>query len=231
MSRKDQSRSPGLLSTTALATVERAINTALRSDPASADRLAVHAGRLIAIEVTLPPMAIYGLIVEDGVELYHRSDATPDVAVKGSPMDLASLLLNWKTRPGVIGGPVDITGNRDFLQELQQIANDLQIDWGAILEPVTGSELAQQLDYSARRLFGWAKQAATRLTEQLGDYVGNESGLIPSRRDVYEFGQDVDELRMDVDRLDARIQRLKTRAPSASSSSPSSPQDSGSAPH
>ena len=127
-----------------------------------------------------------------------------------------------------IGGPVNINGNRDFLQELQQIANDLQIDWGAILEPITGSELAQQLDYSARRLFGWAKQAASRLTEQLGDYVGNESGLTPRRRDVYEFGQDVDELRMDVDRLDARIQRLRSRS---TSSSPSSPQDSGSSPH
>ena len=163
MSLKDQSRSPGLLSTTALATVERAINTALRSDPASADRLALHAGRLLAIEVTLPPLAIYALIVEDGVELYHRSDANADVTVKGNPMDLAALLLNWNTRPGVIGGPVDISGNRELLQEMQQLA----------------------------------------------DYVGNESGLTPGRRDVYEFGQDVDELRMDVDRLDARIQRLR----------------------
>ena len=205
MSLKDQSRSPGLLSTTALATVERAINTALRSDPASADRLALHAGRLLAIEVTLPPLAIYALIVEDGVELYHRSDANADVTVKGNPMDLASLLLNWNTRPGVIGGPVDISGNRELLQEMQQLARELQI-----LEPVTGSELAQQLDYSARRLFGWARQAAGRLTEQLADYVGNESGLTPGRRDVYEFGQDVDELRMDVDRLDTRIQRLRT---------------------
>ena len=190
--------------------MERAINTALRSDPASADRLALHAGRLLAIEVTLPPLAIYALIVEDGVELYHRSDANADVTVKGNPMDLAALLLNWNTRPGVIGGPVDISGNRELLQEMQQLAGELQIDWGAILEPVTGSELAQQLDYSARRLFGWARQAAGRLTEQLADYVGNESGLTPGRRDVYEFGQDVDELRMDVDRLDARIQRLRT---------------------
>ncbi|MCG8392976.1 MAG: SCP2 sterol-binding domain-containing protein [Pseudomonadales bacterium] len=211
MSLKDQSRSPGLLSTTALATVERAINTALRSDPATADRLAVHAGRLVAIETTLPPVAIYALVVEDGVELYHRSDATPDVAVKGNPVDLAALLLDWKSRPGVIGGPVDITGNRELLQELQTLARELHIDWGAILEPITGSELAQQLDVGARRLFHWARQTAGRLADQLGDYVGNESGLIPSRRDVYEFGQDVDELRMDVDRLAARVQRLQAR--------------------
>ncbi|MZR62578.1 SCP2 domain-containing protein [Alcanivorax sp. DP30] len=209
MSLKDQSRSPGLLSTTALATAERAINTALRTDPATAGKLAVHSGRLVAIEVTLPPLAIYALIVEDGVELYHRSDATADVAVKGNPMDLAAQLLDWNTRPGVIGGPVQITGNSDLLQELQALARQLHIDWGALLEPITGSELAQQLDYGARQFFGWARQAASRLVDQLGDYVGNESGLIPSRREVYEFGQDVDDIRMDVDRLDARIQRLR----------------------
>lgn len=169
----------------------------------------MHSGRLVAIEVTLPPIAVFALIVEDGVELYHRSDATADVSVRGNPMDLAAQLLDWNTRPGVIGGPVQITGNSDLLQELQDLARELHIDWGALLEPVTGSELAQQIDYGARQLFGWAKQAASRLVDQLGDYVGNESGLIPSRREVYEFGQDVDDIRMDVDRLDARIQRLR----------------------
>ncbi len=220
MSLKDQSRSPGLISTTALATVERAINTALRTDPATAAKVAMHSGRLVAIEVTLPPMAVYALIVEDGIELYHRSDATADVAVKGSPMDLAVQLLDWNTRPGVIGGPVQITGNSELLQELQELAQGLHIDWGALLEPLTGSELAQQIDYGARQLFGWARQAAGRLVDQLGDYVGNESGLIPQRREVYEFGQDVDELRMDVDRLDARIQRLRAADNAARTGSP-----------
>ena len=77
MSLKDQSRSPGLLSTTALATVERAINTALRSDPASADRLALHAGRLLAIEVTLPPLAIYALIVQGKLQYAPMLKADP----------------------------------------------------------------------------------------------------------------------------------------------------------
>ena len=209
MSLKDQSRTPGLLSATALATVERAINTALRAAPDTAAKLAVHTGRLVAVEVTLPPLSVYALIVEDGVELYHRSDAQADITIQGSPVDIAAQLLNWKTRPSVIGGPVRIEGNRELLQELQQLALQLDIDWGALLEPITGSELAQQLDYGARRFFGWARETATRLVEQIGDYASNESALMPSRRERYEFGQDIDELRMDVDRLEARIQQLR----------------------
>lgn len=203
---------PGLLSTTAVAGAERAINAALRADPASAARLGQHAGRLLAIHLTLPRTALYALVVEDGVELYLRSDAEPDVSVTGNPVDLAALLLNWRRQPGAIGGALRIEGNRELLQALREIAADLDLDWGALLEPLIGGELAQQLDLGARRLFGWAHQALSRLTDQMGDYLGSESGLLALRREVYEFYQDVDELRGDVDRLEARIQHLKNRS-------------------
>lgn len=206
-------REPGLLSTTAAATVERAINAALRGDPAGAARLSRHAGRLLAIHLTLPSAAVYALIVEDGVELYLRSEAEPDVTVTGNPVDLAALLLDWRRRPGVIGGPVRIEGNRELLQELRDLAADLRLDWGALLEPLIGGELAQQVDLNARRLFDWARATFGRLGDQLGDYLGSEAGLLALRRDLYEFYQDVDELRGDVDRLEARVQHLQQRSP------------------
>ena len=202
-------REPGLISTPAIASVERAINAALRSDPATAARLSRHAGRLLAVHLTLPPLRLYALIVEEGVELYLRSDAEPDVSVTGNPVDLAALLLDWRRQPNVIGGALRVEGNRELLQDVRDLAADLDLDWGALLEPVIGGEMAQQLDQGARRLFGWARQAFDRLGHQMGDYIGGESGLLALRRDVYEFYQDVDELRGDVDRLDARIQRLK----------------------
>ena len=51
-------REPGLISTTAIASLERAINAALRSDPATAARLSRHAGRLLAVHLTLPPLRL-----------------------------------------------------------------------------------------------------------------------------------------------------------------------------
>ncbi|HAM77365.1 MAG TPA: hypothetical protein DCQ09_17500, partial [Alcanivorax sp.] len=103
-------REPGLISTTAIASVERAINAALRSDPATAARLSRHAGRLLAVHLTLPPLRLYALIVEEGVELYLRSDAEPDVSVTGNPVDLAALLLDWRRQPNVIGGALRVEG-------------------------------------------------------------------------------------------------------------------------
>lgn len=206
---------PGLISTTAVAGAERAVNAALRADPASAARLGRHAGRLLAMHLSLPRTALYVLIVEDGVEFYLRSEAEPDVSVTGNPVDLAALLLNWRRQPGAIGGAVRIEGNRELLQELREIAAGLSLDWGALLEPLIGGELAQQLDLGARRLFGWARQAMSRLGDQVGDYLGGEAGLLALRRDVYEFYQDVDELRGDTDRLEARVRHLRHRSTTA----------------
>lgn len=203
---------PGLISTTALAGAERAVNAALRADPASAARLVPHAGRLVALHLSLPRTALYMLIVEDGVEFYLRSEARPDVTVTGNPADLAALLLNWRRQPGAIGAAVRIEGNRELLQELRDIAGGLSLDWGALLEPLIGGELAQQLDLGARRLFGWARQAMTRLGDQVGDYLGGEAGLLALRRDVHEFYRDVDELRGDADRLEVRVRHLQNRS-------------------
>ncbi|MCE7523229.1 ubiquinone biosynthesis accessory factor UbiJ [Alloalcanivorax xenomutans] len=203
---------PGLLSTTAVAALERTINTALRGDPVTAAALSQHAGRLLAVHSTLPRTSVFLLIVDDGVELYLRSEAAADVSVTGNPVDLAALLLDWKRQPSAIGGPVRIEGNRELLQSLRELARDLQLDWGAMLEPALGGELAQTLHQGAMRLGGWAREAFRRIGDQVGDYLGNESGLLALRREVYEFYQDVDELRGDVDRLEARVQRLKARS-------------------
>ena len=69
-----------------------------------------HSGRLAAIHLTFPPLSIYALIVEDGIELYHGSEAEADVTVRGGPIDLAAQLFNWKTAESVVAGPVKISG-------------------------------------------------------------------------------------------------------------------------
>lgn len=211
MSLEEQARPPGLVETALLASVEKALNAGLRHDPASAQRLAELAGSVVAVHMPLPPVHAYLLVVADGVELYHHSDSEADVSVHGGPLDIAAQLLGWKTAPGVIGGPVRIEGDRELLQRISAIIRDLDIDWGGLLAPVLGDELAAQLDHTARGLFSWARQALKTVGNQFGDYLQYESSLTPSRRELREFCHDVDELRMDTDRLDARIQRLQHR--------------------
>ncbi|MBA3981134.1 MAG: hypothetical protein C0462_11090 [Alcanivorax sp.] len=209
MTLEHQAQPPGLLETLLLASIERAVNTALRHDPASQQRLAAHAGRLVSVSLRVPAREVFVLIVEDGIECYHSSEAEADVSVRGGPLDLAAEFLGWNSAPGLIGGPINIRGDRELLQALTVIVRDLDIDWGALFAPLLGNELAQQVDYGARRLFSWARDSLERLARQGSDYLANESGLLPSRAALREFGHDVEELHLATERLEARIQRLK----------------------
>ncbi|PKM22661.1 MAG: hypothetical protein CVV10_03225 [Gammaproteobacteria bacterium HGW-Gammaproteobacteria-14] len=205
-------RPPNLFEATALATLERAINTALRADPLSMDQLREHSGRLLAMHLSFPPLSVYVLLVEDGVELYHGSEAEADVSVQGGAVDLAAQLLNWQTAEGVIGGPVKIQGDRELLQSLITIGRQLDLNWSALMEPLLGSELAQQIEYGAKRVFSMARHALDLFVARAGDFLREESSLMALRREVAEFNQDVDEVRADTDRLSARIRNLKQAA-------------------
>ena len=211
MSLKEEATPPGLLETALLASVERAINQALRTDPASMERLAALSGHLLSLHVTLPPLEIYMLIVEDGIELYHASEAEADVSLRGSAVELAAQFFEWRTRPSAVGGPVRIRGNQALLQSLVDIARDLRIDWGALFEPLLGGELAQAVEHGGRQALAGARDLLSRFGRQVSSGLQRENGLLALRREVFEFNQDVDELRMDVDRVALRIARLKAR--------------------
>lgn len=211
MSLSEEARPPSLIEAAALATLERAINAALRADPVTAKALNQYSGRLVAIRLTLPSIQIFVLIVEDAIELYHRSDAEADVGLQGSAIDLLAQVFEWRGAPSLIGGPVSIRGDRELLQQLIALSKQLNIDWGAVMEPLVGSELAQQIDVGARRVFDWGRVTLSRLGGQISEYFREESSLLALRHEVYEFNQDVDELRMDTDRLSARITQLKQK--------------------
>jgi ubiquinone biosynthesis protein UbiJ len=135
--------------------------------------------------------------------------------VRGGPIDLAAQLFNWKTAESVVAGPVKISGDRELLQKLTAIVKQLDLNWSALIEPLLGSELAQQLEYGAKRVFSMARQAFDLFLNRAGDFLREESSLMALRRDVSEFVQDVDELRFDTDRLAARIARLKQNSEAA----------------
>ena len=209
MSLKDEATPPGLIETALLASVERAINHALRTDPASMEKLAALSGHLVSLHLSLPPLVIFMLVVEDGIELYHASDAEADVSLHGSPVELAAQFFEWRTRGSVVGGPVRIRGDQALLQSLVDIARDLRIDWGALFEPMLGGELAQAMEHGGRQALAGARDLLSRLGRQISSGLQQDNGVLALRREVFEFNQDVDELRLDVDRLAQRIARLQ----------------------
>lgn len=203
---------PNIIEASLLATVERAINTTLRHDPATQYKLAQYGGRLLHFAFNFPVRELFVLIVEDGVELYHSSEADADVTVTGSPLDMAAQLLGWQKAEQLIGGPLRIRGDQQLLQDISAVAKQLDIDWGGLLAPVLGSEIAQQVQHTGKQLFGWLRNAGERLLHQGSDYLRHESQLLPSKRALKGFACDVEELEMATERLAARVAQLQVQA-------------------
>ena len=57
----------------------------------------------------------------------------------------------------------------------------------------------------------WGRSTLKTLKLDLKEYLQEESGLLPVRREIEIFLGDVDALREDTDRLEARIERLRGR--------------------
>src|SRR5699024_1589094 len=202
---------PNIIEATFLATLEKTVNSALRHDPATLHQLADYSGRLLHFKLNFPTREIFVLVVEDGVEFYHSSEAVADVCVQGSPIDIAAQLLGFQRAEQLIGGPLRIRGDQALLQELSALAKQLEIDWGGLLAPVMGSEIAQQIDYGGRQLFGWLRQAGSRLLTQGSDYLRHETQLMPSKRALTGFACDVEELELATERLAARVAQLANK--------------------
>lgn len=205
---------PNIIEASLLATIERAINTALRHDPATQYKLAHYSGRLLQFQLNFPARELFVLIVEDGIELYHSSEAKADVTVIGSPVDMAAQLVGWQKAEQLIGGPLTIRGDHALLQNISHVAKQLEIDWAGLLAPLLGSEFAQQVQHAGRQFFSWLRNASERLLHQGSDYLRHESQLLPSKRALMGFACDVEELEMATERLAARIAQLQEQQPS-----------------
>lgn len=193
------------------ALIERAINDALRYDPATRQRLAAHKGRVLAIECRQPPLNAYFLLTADGVEIYDSCETEVDATLRAGAIGLLRQLASERPDIAPAGGDIEVAGDTRFVQELVAIARDIDIDWEEPLARILGDVAARQVGELLRGAAGFVRRAAVSLRQNSEDYLRYELGVFPSKHAVREFLRDVDELRLDTDRAAARITALRAR--------------------
>ncbi len=205
------SATTGRLLAPVLGLLERAINDALRYDPATRQRLAAHQGRVLGIECRQPPVHAYFLLTIDGVEIYDSCETVVDATIRASAIGLLRQLV--AEQPDIVpaGGEVQVAGDAQFVQELVRIARDIDIDWEEPLARIVGDIAARQVGDLLRGAALFLKRATTSLRRDGEDFVRHELALFPSKHGMREFLRDVDELRLDTDRVAARIAALRVR--------------------
>jgi ubiquinone biosynthesis protein UbiJ len=196
----------------ALSAFEDMLNKALDLDPATRLQLNKYTGRSLLLNVQYPDISILVFLDDNRVRLTPAEDATDHPAtatVSATSFDFIKQALQ-RDQPISQSG-LQLAGDVFFLQELQQIGLQLDIDWEQGLSTFVGDVAAQQIGQGVRSLWNFAKKTAAAFLQNSGEYLREEAQLLPTRWQVEDFIEEVQELRTDIERLNARLALLQQR--------------------
>ncbi|MBI5783306.1 MAG: SCP2 sterol-binding domain-containing protein [Gammaproteobacteria bacterium] len=198
---------------TLLNLLQEVVNRTLRLDPATLARVAELRGKVIRLRAAGDrPFEIFILPDESGLRLRGQHDREPDVTLTGD----IPVILRFAARrvlPDVVAaGEVQISGDIDLGQRFQRLLEQADIDWEEQAARVLGDLPAHQLGNALRDLGGWSRQALHTLKQDLGEYLQEESRLLPVRARAGVFRRSVETLERDAESLEKRLTRLREMA-------------------
>jgi len=199
------------INATLLTVAEAAINRLLLLNPETVDQLGQLNGRVIAIQLTAPAIALSLQPSSAGIQIdmIERDDA--DVTLTGSAADFLRLLNAADSSDAMFGKTIHLSGDNALANRFSQVLIDAALDWEGILAQILGDlpahELARYLKWKA----GFYLNTGSSLMRNFEEYLKEELRLLPSRAEINHFTTATDSLRQETDRAAARIERLRQK--------------------
>lgn len=197
---------PSPVSLLGAAAMEQGIDTLLRLDPITRQRLALIDARVIRVVVSSPPLEVTAVVTEGRVSVATEHDDEVDLTVTGSLAALRSLA---GSQDALHTGDVTITGDLRVASHLREILSGIDPDWQELVSPVIGDTATHKLERAARDALQWVLRTRDSFAEDTHDYLVDEVALVANSDDLARFSDAVDELREDADRFSARLARLE----------------------
>jgi len=191
-----------------LASVELGINRVLRMDSTALPRLERLTGKVIAVDCSGPTLQLFILPSDEGLLLASHWEVEPDCTLRAPAASLLRLVLS-QDKTAILHGPdVELEGDSHVLMELVAILQDLELDWeyelSRWLGPVASTLIGGHLRSRAR----WTRSSFESLSQNLADYLSEESRTLVGQREAEARFAELDQLKQDLERLEARFERL-----------------------
>ncbi|WP_060509756.1 SCP2 domain-containing protein [Pseudomonas sp. NBRC 111124] len=191
-----------------LASVEHGLNRVLRMDSTALPRLAALEGKVIEIDCRQPALQVFILPDEDGLMLAAHWEGEVDCSLRAPAGSLVQLAVA-RDKTAVLHSPqVELHGDSAVLLDLFGVLQDLELDWEHELQrwlgPVATAMLAGHIRLRAR----WTRQGLARFSQNLSEYLAEESRTLVGQREAEAAFSELDTLKLDIERLEARLLRL-----------------------
>jgi len=198
------------ISTLVIASLEQAVNGYLDMDPQAREQMRGLHGQVIAFELQGLGRKLYLIPGQNRLQILSFYEGDPDCTLRGTPLALAAMSEQRTKTDRIFSGDVEITGDTDLAHRLGKILAAMDIDWEEQLSRFSGDIIAHEVGNAVRGTSRWGRSTLNTLKLDLKEYLQEESGLLPVRREIEGFLAEVDTLREDTDRLVARMERLRS---------------------
>lgn len=193
--------------------LQRALNRAVALDDDTRTRLAALDGRRLDVYLRGPELRLSIAVVDGALRVGPPEEAdAPALEVAATPGSLLAMALR-RDDESVAPGKVEIAGDADLARRLEKLARNYAPDFEEAFAQVFGDVLGIPLARAMQRALAHVRDSAHHATEDVADWLREESRLTIAPAEMDDFLDAVDSLRERSDRLQARIARLTARAP------------------
>ena len=194
-----------LLQTALMMPAELLLNQLLTLDAASDKRLAELEGSTLALHVTAPELNIFISIRQHKLHLSPVFEGTATASLHGSASALLRILVQQTPVTNLAPFKVELQGSTAFVQALQNLRKELDVDWEFHLSRLVGDLPVAGLRKSMEASHACVARAGQSTLQNIQEYLAYESTLLPSQTAAEQCYTDINELTLRADRLQAKL--------------------------
>jgi len=198
-----------LLQTALYMPAEFLLNRLLALDSASSSRLVALEGRTLAVYVSNPRLELYISIRNRKLHLSPVFEGEADARLIGTASDLLRVLVQQTPVSNLAPFKVELQGSTVFMQNLQNLLKDLDIDWEFHLSQIIGDLPVAGMRKSMDVGSAFTNRTAKNTLNNIRDYLNYECDIIPAKSAAEQFYTDITELTLRADRLQAKISTMQ----------------------
>ena len=183
-----------------------ALNHLLKGQGWARERLRPFTGKLVVFRLApLPELGLH--ILESGLVEAAPKDAPADLTVTIQPAALPHLL----ARDESAMAQVELAGPVDLASTVQLLFRELSWDAEEDLSKLVGDIIAHRIAGAARDFVAWQGEAASRLGQNLAEYLTEERPLLAPGADAAAHKRSLESLTEDCARLERRFEELEAK--------------------
>ena len=191
--------------------IEKIINSALKTDPETFEKLLSLKDNIVVIESSKPSFTLVISVDEQGIKINNMDSKKQTVHVSGSLIEILRALINQDPKSALADTNLNISGDLKTLQKLGDIGKSLDIDWEGILGKIIGKIPARLFCKTFIGLIRVNNKVSKEITKNMIESIQEEVNIVPSLDEFTELSSNIRNLATNADRLEARIKKLKAQ--------------------